>query len=434
MTQKFVNNFRTTVAATFGTTDTTLQLASTAGLPTLAGADFIYLTVFNLSGVAESGHTVVKVTSYTGNQCTVVRDIEGAVGTQFLTGAVVEARVTALSMMDKANAADTTAALATKADAAATTAALNTLTTDVAARPTTSTVNAALALKADITYVTTQINNLINGAGATLDTLNELAAALGNDANFATTVTNSIATKLAKAGGSMTGALNLARATVASHATTADIWGAAGNDIDWTGTATTTAFPAAPQAGARRTLICASTPSFTAGANLIIDGVTSGATVTLAANDKVNIRAITTTQFMLTIDPAAGTVNRAGSNMVGNLSYSRIDKGTVGTGTVTFDVQAAFEQRLQVSGALTIAFSNWPASGIDAAIKLKLVNAGSAVVTMPTINWIKPDGTQTTTFATYLTAINRPALQSAGTDFALIWSDDAGATLYGKLV
>lgn len=220
MTQKFVNNFRTTVAATFGTTDTTLQLASTAGLPTLAGADFIYLTVFNLSGVAESGHTVVKVTSYTGNQCTVVRDIEGAVGTQFLTGAVVEARVTALSMMDKANAADTTAALATKADAAATTAALNTLTTDVAARPTTSTVNAALALKADITYVTTQINNLINGAGATLDTLNELAAALGNDPNFATTVTNSIATKLAKAGGSMTGALNLARATVADRKST----------------------------------------------------------------------------------------------------------------------------------------------------------------------------------------------------------------------
>ena len=32
------------------------------------------------------------------------------------------------------------------------------------------------------------ISSLINGAGTTLDTLKELAAALGNDANFATTI------------------------------------------------------------------------------------------------------------------------------------------------------------------------------------------------------------------------------------------------------
>ena len=42
-----------------------------------------------------------------------------------------------------------------------------------------------------------------------MNTLNELAAALGDDANFSTTVTNSIATKLPKAGGTMTGNLNL---------------------------------------------------------------------------------------------------------------------------------------------------------------------------------------------------------------------------------
>lgn len=47
------------------------------------------------------------------------------------------------------------------------------------------------------TYVDTQITTLIDSAPGTLDTLNELAAALGDDANFATTVTNSIATKLA---------------------------------------------------------------------------------------------------------------------------------------------------------------------------------------------------------------------------------------------
>jgi hypothetical protein len=40
-----------------------------------------------------------------------------------------------------------------------------------------------------------------------LDTLNELAAAIGDDANFSTTITNSIATKLPLAGGTMTGAI-----------------------------------------------------------------------------------------------------------------------------------------------------------------------------------------------------------------------------------
>jgi len=47
------------------------------------------------------------------------------------------------------------------------------------------------------TYVDTEIANLVDSAPATLDTLNELAAALGDDANFSTTITNSIATKLA---------------------------------------------------------------------------------------------------------------------------------------------------------------------------------------------------------------------------------------------
>ena len=41
------------------------------------------------------------------------------------------------------------------------------------------------------------ISALIDSAPGTLDTLNELAAALGDDANFSTTITNSIATKLA---------------------------------------------------------------------------------------------------------------------------------------------------------------------------------------------------------------------------------------------
>ena len=47
-------------------------------------------------------------------------------------------------------------------------------------------------------YVGTAVSNLVDSAPATLDTLNELSAALGDDANFATTVTTSIAAKADK--------------------------------------------------------------------------------------------------------------------------------------------------------------------------------------------------------------------------------------------
>ena len=54
-------------------------------------------------------------------------------------------------------------------------------------------------------FVTTAISNLINGAPGSLDTLNELAAAMNDDAAFSTTVTNSLATKMPLAGGQFTG-------------------------------------------------------------------------------------------------------------------------------------------------------------------------------------------------------------------------------------
>lgn len=108
------------------------------------------------------------------------------------------------------------------------------------------------------------------------------------------------------------------RATVASHATTADIW-SVGNQIDWTGTETTTIFPNAPQAGAERVLICAGACSFTAGANMLIDGVTSGNTVTCAANDEVTVKAVSTTQFKLWRKKYDGTAQVQPSNPVGSI-------------------------------------------------------------------------------------------------------------------
>jgi len=70
-------------------------------------------------------------------------------------------------------------------------------------------------------YVTSAISSLIDSAPSTLNTLNEIAAALNDDANFNTTVTNSIAAKLPLAGGTMTGALNMGTQNITNAGTIA---------------------------------------------------------------------------------------------------------------------------------------------------------------------------------------------------------------------
>lgn len=57
--------------------------------------------------------------------------------------------------------------------------------------------------------ITAAIAALVDSSPGALDTLNELAAALGDDPNFATTVTNAIAAKLSLSGGTMTGNIDM---------------------------------------------------------------------------------------------------------------------------------------------------------------------------------------------------------------------------------
>jgi len=79
----------------------------------------------------------------------------------------------------------------------------------LAGNPTTTTQSAGnnTTRIATTAFVTTAVANLADSAPDALNTLNELAAAMGDDANFSTTITNSIAAKLPLAGGTLTGAL-----------------------------------------------------------------------------------------------------------------------------------------------------------------------------------------------------------------------------------
>lgn len=172
---------------------------------------------------------------------------------------------------------------------------------------------------------------------------------------------------LSLAGGTMTGGVNEAKSTVAS-ATTPDIFVlTVGNYIDYTGSTACTGFVAAPAAGARRWLRCAAAPTFTAGANMLIDGVLSGGVVTLAANDKVFVYAVTTTQFSLSIfrdtvpsvaltDAATVAVDMAVGN--GDFSVTLAGNRTLGAPTnVAVNLSGKIAITQDATGSRTLAYN-----------------------------------------------------------------------------
>ena len=71
---------------------------------------------------------------------------------------------------------------------------------DVGALPSTTQIPSIDGLATE-TYVDNKVAGIVDSAPATLDTLNELAAALGDDPNFATTVATQIGTKVDKVDG-----------------------------------------------------------------------------------------------------------------------------------------------------------------------------------------------------------------------------------------
>ena len=90
-------------------------------------------------------------------------------------------------------AADTAVANAASSDATSKANAAQSAAEATASADATSKANAALS--SANTYTDGAVANLIDSAPGALDTLNELAAAIGDDANYASTITNSLALK-----------------------------------------------------------------------------------------------------------------------------------------------------------------------------------------------------------------------------------------------
>jgi hypothetical protein len=72
-------------------------------------------------------------------------------------------------------------------------------------------------------FVRTEISNLVASAPTTLDTLNELALALNNDANFSTTVTNALGEKAPSATPNFTGIVTIPTLNVTGNSTVGTI-------------------------------------------------------------------------------------------------------------------------------------------------------------------------------------------------------------------
>jgi hypothetical protein len=118
-------------------------------------------------------------------------------------------------------------------------------------------------------------------------------------------------------------------------------------------------------------------------------------------------------------------VETLSSKTLKNQSIQYYNSGT----TSALDYTNGSNQRWAPTGSVSLTISNWPASGVLGELLIEGINLGAATITWPTINWIKSDGTTTTTFAS-----NGVTLQSSGTDWVFLWTRDGGTTVYGKIV
>ena len=161
------------------------------------------------------------------------------------------------------------------------------------------------------TYVDSAIAATVAAAPAALDTLNELAAALGDDANYAATTTAALATKLPLAGGTLSGALAMGTSKITGLGTPT-----AGTD------AATKAYVDGPSG---------------AGAKLNLSGGTMSGVLAMGANKITGVADPTTAQDAATkayIDTTFGSTTAAATS-AGNAASSATAAANSASGAST---------------------------------------------------------------------------------------------------
>ena len=256
-----------------------------------------------------------------------------------------------------------------------------------------------------------EFNNILNNAADLVSPFTKAISMGGFALYFDAASTHGI-TDSAKGLNLSACAINNAFTTVASD-TTPDIWTTVSGLVNYTGTVTATGFAAAPQAGASRRLVCAGAAVFTAGANMLIQGVSSGNNLTAAAGDIVDVHAITTTQFRLVIQRADGSV--AGLSVV--LVPSKGGTGIANNDASTITVSGNYAITVTVTGATGITFPTTGTiatlTGIEAltnkTINGNTITAGSGTLTLAAGSTLATSGANSITFtSTGLTNVTPP--------------------------
>lgn len=367
----------------------------------------------------------------------------------------------------------------TKAGMLASLSLNNVNNTSDANKPVSTAQQAALNLKADITYVDSMRNSVISeitgGAPTLLDTLDEIAAAIGDDPNFAASMTTALGYRLRfDAAQTLTTAqkvqaiANLGLATVASTNNYADLDNkptmpeglpAGGNATQFlSGARTWVAFTTTVRDTLYTGLSTATATAVTATDSILVGAGKFQAQINareVAANkDAASGYAGLTAAYKINFKNAAGTVTSLLENantaartytfpdktgtvaMTSDLGiYKDVDLGSI-SGSQTLALANGNSIRFKPSAAITIAsITGWPAVGFRGFAMIEVVDGGAYGFTItPTIEWVNPDGSFTTSLSTYLTNIGRTSLKTSGTDIFMLTTRNAGANIRGKLL
>jgi hypothetical protein len=176
-----------------GTTAITLTLANTAVTPGIYGST----TLVPVVTVDSKGRITSVTTAAISGSLTFTGDVTGTGTTGTSTGLTLAASGVTAGTYTKVTV-DSKGRVTVGANASTTDISEGTNLYYTDARVGTYLTANSYATQS---YVGTQIANLVASAPATLDTLNELSVALGNDPNFATSVATSIGTKQAQLNG-----------------------------------------------------------------------------------------------------------------------------------------------------------------------------------------------------------------------------------------
>jgi len=227
-------------------------------------------------------------------------------------------------------------------------------------------------------YTDTKLAELIAAAPGALDTLKELADALGNDPNFAATVINALAGKVSQETyDALQTAFNSHKADNTAHGV--------GNKVD------------------KVSGKGLSTNDYTTAEKNKLAGIAAGANAYVHPGSGTNPHGTTKADVGLgNVDnvkqlPAAGGNVSGEINMQDNLltkpyikDYAEyLSANAAASGTVTLNIETANNFNLTIAGATTLAFSNPSASGRACSITVKInMPATLYAITFPaSVKW-----------------------------------------------